>query len=153
MSSAFATVLLVVVGVAQVGVLLAQHRQHRIEVAESFRRRWADSREDWAVLVFVGRNAGDYYQVADRLAHKKLMKLVKETCPEEPAMWALQPVASVTSLLSDVCLQIAYGQLSVSDAHAIFGTAFLRQAQPLRLLLDPLLDANQEDDDHESDPA
>jgi len=66
-------------------------------------------------------------------------------------MWALQPVASVAGLLSDVCLQIMYGQLSVADAYAIFGTAFLRQAQPFRFLLDPLLDASKVDEGHEID--
>lgn len=36
------------------------------------------------------------------------------------------------------------GQLDVADAYAVFGTAFLRQTQPLRRLLDPSSARNDE---------
>lgn len=134
--TALATGLLVVVGIAQVGTLVAQHRQHRLDLAEAYRRRWADCRRAWAAMVFVGRDPGGFYQVADQQLVKELSQLVGRVNAERPSTWALEAASSATQAMGDVCLRILTGQLSVSDAYPLFGTEFLRQTRPLRRLLD-----------------
>ena len=46
--TALATILLVVVGGAQVGILSGQRQQQRLDWAEMYRRRWTELQGDWA---------------------------------------------------------------------------------------------------------
>ncbi len=136
MITAIATGLLVLVGMAQVVILVGQRRQLRLDLAESYRRRWAECRNDWAGLVFIGRAAGEFYQVGDRETVKRLENSVAlyDGCSREA--WVSDAVRSVTAMLSDVSLRILQGQLHVSDVYPIFGTELLRHSRALRMLLD-----------------
>jgi hypothetical protein len=87
--TALATGLLVVVGAAQYGILIAQQRQHRLQLAEMYWRRWADCRPAWAILVFVGRDPNAYYQVADADTTKLLRLAVKRDRASRPSTWAV----------------------------------------------------------------
>lgn len=135
--TALATGLLVLVGVAQVFVLIAQKRQQRLELAETYRKRWQESLEDWAAVVFIGREAGAFYQVAGKDQLERLTANVNgsDLCSRD--VWAVSSIRNVSSIMSDVSLRILQGQLSVSDAYPIFGTELLRHSHALRALLDP----------------
>ena len=145
-TTALATAFLVVVGVAQAGILVAQHRQHRLDLAEAYWRRWADCQRAWATVVFLGRDPGAYYQVADGPLVEELRVLVQQADSHAPSMWALRALSDTTGVLSDMALRVLNGRLSVGDAYAIFGTGFLRQSRPLRRLLDVPAVAPTDDD-------
>lgn len=134
---AVATALLVLVGFAQVGVLLAQRRLRRLDLAEMSRTRWSDIKEAWATTVFIGREIDEYYQVAERTFIAGLQDRVIEAGLEKPTVWALDSVRSVTGLLSDSCLRVLQGQITVEDAYAVFGTELLRHSRPIRIICDP----------------
>ncbi|WP_203008580.1 hypothetical protein [Pseudomonas paraversuta] len=136
MITAIATGLLVLVGLAQVVILIGQRRQLRLDLAESYRRRWTECRKDWAGLVFIGRASGEFYQVGDRETVKMLERAVEQYDGRSRDAWVSDSVRSVTSMLSDISLRILQGQLHVSDVYPIFGTELLRHSRALRVLLD-----------------
>lgn len=133
--TALATGLLVLVGFAQVVVLRGQRRQQRLDQAETYRKRWADSRGDWAKVVFLGHDRGAYYQVADSQTVEKLEEDVAAGS-EGRVAWAYESVRNISALLSDVSLRILQGQLQVSDIYPVFGSELLRQSRQLRNLLE-----------------
>ncbi len=134
--TAIATGLLVIVGLAQVFVLIAQKKQTRLELVIEYRKRWQEYRRYWGKVIFIGRNQEEYYQVIDEDVHKILKNLVDATQLEKPTIWANESIQIVCGLLSEICYQVLQGQLYVSDAYSIFGTELLRHGKPLRILLD-----------------
>lgn len=134
--TAAATGLLVIVGAAQLIVLRAQRRQQRLDLAEVYRRRWSESSAQWAAVVFLGREPGDFYQVASKDELEKFAFSVNKSSAYEQDTWALHSVRSISSILSDVTLRILQGQLEIADAYPIFGTELLRHSRALRSLLD-----------------
>lgn len=134
--TAVATGLLVVVGAAQLMVLQAQRRQQRLDLAEVYRRRWSDGANQWAAVVFLGREADEFYQVASKGQLAAFKAAMNESSAYEQDIWALHAVRTISSILSDVTLRILQGQLRISDAYPIFGTELLRHSRPLRALLD-----------------
>ncbi|MCI8210784.1 hypothetical protein AUC61_14700 [Pseudomonas sp. S25] len=134
--TAVATVLLVIVGGAQLIVLQAQRRQQRLDLAEVYRRRWAESAAQWAAVVFLGRDPDDFYQVASKEELEKFKAAVSASSAYEQDPWALHSVRTISSILSEVTLRILQGQLRIEDAYPIFGTELLRHSRPLRSLLD-----------------
>lgn len=134
--TALATVFLVLVGSAQVFVLLGQRHQQRLDWAEMYRRRWIELKGDWAVVVFLGRRASDFYQVAHHDTLKQLRETSRDSSTEIASSWAQASVRNVCGMLSDLCSRILQGHMQVSDVYPIFGTELLRQGAPLRVLLD-----------------
>ncbi|CAI8821410.1 Slr0666 protein [Pseudomonas sp. IT-P100] len=134
--TAAATGLLVIVGAAQLFVLHAQRRQQRLDLAEVYRRRWSESANQWAAVVFLGREPGEFYQVAGKEELTNFKNAVNESSVYAQDIWALHAVRTISSILSDVTLRILQGQIRISDAYPIFGTEFLRHSSPLRSLLD-----------------
>lgn len=134
--TAIATGLLVLVGGMQVMVLVAQQRQHHLDLVNSYSRRWTKSQTQWATLVYVGRRPGEFYQVADSELLRQLVVATVRYTHDEPSTWAHDAARAVTTLLSDVCLRILQGQLTVRDIYPVFGTELLRHGSPLRALLD-----------------
>lgn len=135
--TALATGLLVLVGLAQVFVLIAQKRQQRLDLAEAYRKRWQESLEDWAAVVFLGREEGAFYQVASKDQLERLTANLNGSDLYGRYVWAVSSIRNVSSIMSDVALRILQGQLTVSDAYPIFGTELLRHSYALRALLDP----------------
>lgn len=134
--TALATGLLVIVGVAQVGVLVAQKRHSRLELIEMYRKRWHDANDGWSATIFLGREAGEYYQVANPSTLEQLTKATRDATLHAPTRWALDSVRAICTILSDVCLKVLQGQLEVGDAYPVFGSELLRHSRPLRILLD-----------------
>lgn len=134
--TALATALLVLVGIAQIGILIAQRRQSQLQLLEEYRRRWNDFRISWGTVIFIGRGQDEYYQVVDQNEIKRLTKLKDEVNSHTPTIWALDPSKAVFTILSDICIKILKNQMTVNDVYSIFGTEFLRQSRPLRVLLD-----------------
>ena len=134
--TAIATGLLVIVGLVQVFVLIAQKKQTRLELVIEFRKRWQEYRKYWGKVIFIGRNQEEYYQVIDEDFHEILKNLVDTTQLDKPTIWAIESIQIVCGLLSEICYQVLQGQLYVSDAYSIFGTELLRHGKPLRILLD-----------------
>ncbi|WP_027469533.1 hypothetical protein [Deefgea rivuli] len=134
--TSLATGLLVLVGLAQAAVLVGQRRQQRLDWSEVYRRRWAEAKEDFAKVVFLGRQHGAYYQVADPELIQKLNLAVAESSLHTPTIWALASVRNVCGILSDICQRIMQGQLHVQEAYPLFGTEFLRHSAALRSILD-----------------
>lgn len=142
-ATALATILLVVVGSAQVVVLVAQlavlraeRRQHRLQLIDAYRRWWSECRQDWGILVFLGKDLGEYYQVANEKTIRDLRAKCVERRGYGPTVWAHDSVRAVTRILSDACLRVMQGHLSPSDVYPIFGTELLRHARALRVILD-----------------
>lgn len=131
-----ATGILVLVGIAQAVVLVGQRRQQRLDWAEVYRRRWFEIKEDFAQVVYLGREHGAYYQVAAPEHIKKLNAAIAESTCDSPTIWARTSVQNVCGILSDVCQRIMQGQLHVQEAYPLFGTEFLRHSAAMRSILD-----------------
>ena len=134
--TALATGLLVIVGLAQVGVLIAQRRQSRLELVETYWRRWRESRKAWGTVVFFGREDGEFYQVAEPAQLDDFRHETHSADSSGPTTWALDAIRSVSGVMSDVCIRVLQGQIDIGDAYPIFGSELLRQSRPLRVLLD-----------------
>lgn len=130
------TSLLVLTGVVQAVVLVGQRRQQRLDWAEEYRHQWANLKDDWARVVYLGRRHGAYYQLAEPDTLKKLDVNTSQINNEGPTTWALYSVRQVCCTLSDVCLRLLQGQMHIRDVYPIFGTGFLRHGASLRALLD-----------------
>ncbi len=130
------TSLLVLTGIAQAVVLVGQRRQQRLDWAEEYRQQWMSLEDDWARIVYLGRRHGDYYQLADPDAVRKLAEDASKANNYEPTTWALYSARQVCGVLSDVCLRLLQGQMHIRDVYPIFGTGFLRHGAALRALLD-----------------
>jgi hypothetical protein len=134
--TALATVLLVIVGTVQVMLLKGQSQQQRLSWAESYRRRWVELINDWGTVVFIGRRHNDYYQIAHLSAIEALRTATKEASADFAVSWAQASVRNVCGTLSDICMRVLQGQISIRDVYPIFGSELLRQGVPLRNLLD-----------------
>ncbi|HHG8771732.1 TPA: hypothetical protein ACPYU1_001058 [Raoultella planticola] len=134
--TALATGLLVAAGFAQVIVLIAQRRQQRLDWVEVYRQRWSERKKDWINVVYIGRQHGSYYQVADIKKINKLDKATLKTNNSHPTIWALNSTQKIFGLLSDICLKILQGKLLVQDIYPIFGTEFLRHSVAIRAIID-----------------
>jgi hypothetical protein len=134
--TALATGLLVLVGIAQAVVLVGQRRQQRLDLAELYRKRWADINKDWGTVVFLGRRYGSYYQVTQLETLRQLKIATLQDQDEVALVWAREAARNVCELLSDVCTRILQGRILVSEAYPVFGTGLLRNSAPLRTLVD-----------------
>ncbi|CAM4385966.1 hypothetical protein [Kerstersia similis] len=134
--TALATVLLVLVGCAQVKILSSQRQQQRLDWAEMYRRRWIELKGDWATVVFLGRRSTDYYQIAHHKALQELREEVIRSSNGIASSWAQASVRNVCGMLSDLCSRILQGHIKIQEVYPIFGTELLRQGAPLRVLLD-----------------
>lgn len=134
--TALATALLVVVGVAQVFVLVMQRRQACLNLVEFYRKRWSELRHMWAITVFFGRDPEEYYQVANKTQLERFQNDSAKATLSAPTLWALESIQATCSTLSDVCLKVLQGQLAIEDTYPVFGTELLRHSSPLRVLLD-----------------
>ncbi|MFD2111941.1 hypothetical protein [Thiorhodococcus fuscus] len=134
--TALATALLVMVGIAQIGILIAQRRQSQFQLLEEYRRRWNEYRRYWGTIIFIGRDQDEYYQVIDKEEIARLSKLKESVTNSSPTIWALDSSRLVFTTLSDICLKILQNQIKVGDVYSIFGTEVLRHSKPLRVLLD-----------------
>ena len=134
--TALSTALLVMVGVAQIGILRAQRRQSQLALMEEYRRRWRDTRGAWGTVVFIGRDEDEYYQVLDRDEIENLVQREGAANSTTPTVWARDAAVTIFGNLSDLCVRILQGQLCVRDVYPLLGTEFLRHSRPLRILLD-----------------
>lgn len=141
--TAVATALLVLVGLVQIVVfvvqlflLISQKNAQKIDLAEVYRKRWADYKDDFGVLVFLGREQGEYYQVIDVDGISHLNRKVQLVALDKPTIWARESIRNVSNLFSDICIRILEGNLSIHDVYPILGTAVLRQSLPLRKILE-----------------
>lgn len=134
------TGLLVLVGLAQVMMLINQKRQNQLALLQEYRNRWLQYRESWAIIVFIGRSEEEYYQVADESLLGLLIEMVGNTSSSAPTVWALESVNHVCSTLSDVCIKILQGQLTIEDVYPLFGSDLLRHSRPFRSILDVYFD-------------
>jgi len=134
--TALATILLVAVGAAQVIILSGQRQQQRLDWAETYRRRWTELQGDWGTIVFLGRRAKDYYQIAHHNKLKELRVALLSTDNDVASSWAHASVRNVCGMLSDLCSRVLQGHIKVEEIYPIFGTELLRQGAPLRTLLD-----------------
>lgn len=125
-----------VVGVAQVVVLVMQRRQSCLNLVEFYRKRWSELRRMWVIIVFFGRDPEEYYQVANKKIIEKLQKDSAKATLSAPTLWALESIQATCSTLSDVCLKVLQARLAVEDIYPAFGTELLRHSSPLRVLLD-----------------
>lgn len=130
------TGLLVLVGFAQVMMLINQKRQNQLALLQEYRGRWNAYRRQWAIVIFVGRYEDEFYQVADKELQLELTELVEQNSNSSHAVWALESVNYICNTLSDVCLRILQGQLNIKDVYPLFGSELLRHSRPLRVLLD-----------------
>ncbi|MNF68154.1 hypothetical protein D3C77_326970 [compost metagenome] len=130
------TGLLVLIGLAQVLILINQRRQNQLVLLQEYRQRWFEFRKQWSIVIFIGRSEGEYYQVASSDVLTELTKLVEKSSDHEPTVWALESIRCVCNTLSDICIRVLQGQLEVRDVYPLFGTELLRQTLPLRILLD-----------------
>ncbi len=134
--TALATGLLVIVGFAQVIVLIAQKKQTRLQLVTEYRKRWNSYQKYWGKVVFIGRNEDEFYQVLNEKKLQELNNLKKITSHSQPTIWAKESIQIVCGTLSEISVRILNDDLKVSDAYSIFGSEFLRHSKPLRVLLD-----------------
>lgn len=130
------TGLLVLVGLAQVMMLINQKRQNQLSLLQEYRSRWNAYQRQWATVIFVGRDEDEFYQVADKKLLLELTKLVKQNSNTSHTVWALESINYISNTLSDVCLKVIQGQLNIKDVYPLFGSELLRHGRPLRVLLD-----------------
>ncbi|MBX3740983.1 MAG: hypothetical protein KF712_08330 [Akkermansiaceae bacterium] len=134
--TAIATALLVFVGLVQAWILSSQKRQVRLQLITEYRKRWQDSYEDWAKVVFIGHGPTEFYQIVDEASAKILQDKIQSSGMSGPTIWALDSIRSACGVMSDVSMRIVQGQLHISDVYPVFGTELLRHSRPLRKILD-----------------
>ncbi|WP_286951035.1 hypothetical protein [Mesonia sp.] len=134
--TAIATILLVLVGFAQILILNSQKRQTRIALIAQYRQLWTRCKEYFGNVIFIGRETGEYYQIHNETKLKELEELVSKHRLDMPTTWALESVQNVFNVLDELTTRILQGHLKVSDTYPIVGTGFLRHSRPLRQLLD-----------------
>ncbi len=134
--TSLATGLLVVVGIAQAAVLVGQRRQQRLDWIEIYRHRWSEMQQSFAQVVYLGREYGAYYQVADLELIERLNAAGAKATHNTPTIWARASARDVCGILSDVCQRIMQGRLHVQEVYPVFGTELLRHSAALRALLD-----------------
>jgi hypothetical protein len=134
--TAFATVLLVIVGLAQIVVLIAQKRQTRIALTSEYRQLWTNCKKHWGNVIFIGREEDEYYQVLDEASLNELKEKTKLHRLDTPTIWALESIQNLCGVLGEVSTRILQGHLKISDAYPIFNTEFLRHSRPLRQLFE-----------------
>lgn len=130
------TSLLVLVGLGQLVFLKSQRRQNQLNLLQEYRSRWEECSKNLAIIIFIGRNDNEYYQLADRKLVSELSDLVKNNDECGPTIWALESINHVCNNLSDICIKILQGQLEIQDVYPLFGSNLLRHSRPLRVLLD-----------------
>lgn len=130
------SILLVLISAAQIGILIIQNRQSRLQLINDYRRRWLDAHKNWGEVIFIGRDPDEYYHVIDEQTLNELKNLTQNKTSDGPTIWAHNSIQVVCGLLNEVSLRILQGQLYVADAYPIFGTELLRHSRPLRILLD-----------------
>lgn len=135
--TAIATVLLVIVGLAQMLVLISQKRQTRIALTAQYRQLWNNCKRHWGNVIFIGREEGEYYQVLDDITINELKKKTKWHSFDTPSIWALESIQNLCGILGEISTRVLQGHLKISDVYPIFGTEFLRHSRPLRQLLEP----------------
>ncbi|MCU0593291.1 MAG: hypothetical protein MUC57_17710 [Desulfobacterales bacterium] len=133
--TSLATLLLVLVSIGQAAILIGQKRQARLELAESYRKRWAEHTSDFAILVFIGNEPGEYYQTVDHEIIDCFNAKLEESNLDKPTVWALNPAKRLLGFMSDLCQRILEGQLTVRDVYPFLGSSFLRQSRGIRNLL------------------
>jgi hypothetical protein len=134
--TALATVILALVGVSQIKMLILQNRQKKIEFVDEYRKQWINSKKDFGIIIYIGRNENEYYQVVDKNILEEYSQLVKNTNSYSPTVWALDSTRNIFTILSDISIKILKDQLDISDIYPLFGTQLLRHSKPLRILLD-----------------
>jgi hypothetical protein len=135
--TAIATILLVLVGLAQVFILISQKRQTRIALIAEYRQLWNDNKKHWGNIVYIGRSSNEYYQVVNKKRLNKLKEKTLEYNLYEPTIWARESVQKICGILAEVSTRLLQGHLTISETYPIFGTEFLRQSRALRQLLEP----------------
>lgn len=140
--TAIATILLVLVGLIQIYVLFSQKKQTRIALTEQYRQLWYSLKKYWGNVVFIGREGGEYYQVLDELSINAIRTEISKYRLDTPSIWALESIQKVCGTLGEVSTRVLQGHLKIADIYPIFGTQFLRQTRPLRILLDPTYENN-----------
>lgn len=135
--TALATILLVIVGLAQMVVLIAQKKQSRIALTAQYRELWANCKKHWGVVIFIGRDKSEYYQVLDECTINELVKKTELYNNSTPTRWALDSIQKLCGILGEVSTRVLQGHLKISDIYPIFGTEFLRHSRPLRRLFEP----------------
>lgn len=126
--TALATAFLVLVGLAQVLILIgqlylsrSQKKNQDITVVEVYRTRWFDHQDKFGCLVYLGRELNEYYQTIDEVEIKKLNSKLKLVKNDKPTIWARDAVRDVSILLSDICIRILQGSLSIQSVYPILG--------------------------------
>ncbi|MBK8342940.1 MAG: hypothetical protein IPL12_06165 [Bacteroidetes bacterium] len=134
--TAIATVLLVLVGLAQIFVLFSQKKQTRIALTEQYRQLWDSLKNIGGNLIFIGRENGEYYQVLDEASINMLQLETTKHRNNAPTIWAMESIQKVCGTLGEISTRVLQGHLKIGDIYPIFGTQFLRQSRPLRILLE-----------------
>ena len=135
--TALASLLLVLVGIAQIIILRSQKRQTSIILLSQYRKLWSKNQKHWGNVIFIGRMEGEYYQVLSQKELLKRVEILQEYSNSFPTIWARDSVREVFSLLGEITSRILQGHMKVSDTYPIFGTEFLRQSRPMRQLVEP----------------
>ncbi|WP_034894272.1 hypothetical protein [Gillisia sp. Hel_I_29] len=135
--TAIATILLVLVGLAQVFILISQKRQTRIALITEYRNLWNKSKKYWGNIVYIGRSSNEYYQVVNKKRLNELKEKTLEYNLSEPTIWARESVQKICGILSEISTRLLQGHLDIAETYPIFGTEFLRPSRPLRQLLEP----------------
>ena len=134
--TALSTVCLVLVGYAQLKLLFAQKRQSQLTFVQYYREQWTQNKDNLGLMIYIGRDENEYYQLMNQARLKELSNLKKNTSYSHPTTWALEATRQIFSLLSEISIQILKGNLETKDVYSIFGTELLRQSRPIRVLLD-----------------
>lgn len=138
--TAFINITLLIFGAIQIVFLKSQKKHTRIALTEQYRNLWDTLKKDWGVLIFIGRDKGEYYQILDKRSIEKLK--LKSTKDGHPTIWALESAHKVFGVIGEISTRVLQGHITVSDIYPIFGTEFLRHSRPMRQFLDTKYDPN-----------
>ena len=146
------TVLVTIIGVAQIVISNSQKEQTRISLITQYRELWEEYKEYWGIIIFISRREGEYYQTLNEEKIYELIEKTKEYKWGTPTIWTLESIQKISGLLGEISTRIMQGHIKVSDIYPIFGTQFLRQSRPLRELLESEycinMDSKYSDENH-----
>lgn len=139
------TVLVTIIGVAQIVISNSQKEQTRISLVTQYRDLWEKYRNYWGIIIFISRKEGEYYQVLEEEKIDELIEKTKKYKWDKPTIWTLESIQKIAGLLGEISIRIMQGHIKVSDVYPIFGSQFLRQSKPLRELLELDYDSTRHD--------
>lgn len=137
--SAIAGVGLLVASAIQIVTLRAEGRRHEAELVATLHRSWERLAGAWGYCILLGRLPGDYYNmvtIEEQDEFGEAAARYHRTGERNHIRRYDTAMKEALQFISNCGSHILTGRLSIEAAYSVFGSEFLRQSRPLRVIVD-----------------